>query len=593
MFEQRSDPEKGRFGLLGVLHYLHQFVIVIYLNSRIFRGSVISTGIVFYVDGLKNLYRRHIDLSRPVNAGMTALQILHNRFKDRGIIAGFALAVPDRSEYAGLVEQAKALGIKPVLFASERVLEKPISLQQQRWGLEDDSGNDTLVGAAIAVAQEQTGWKTLVLIPLPNLLVEAAEVYGSLDLYRREAFDACFAEERVPGGGWGIFSDELVIGLMRSHEDLMWARGGLAWALRKPLYPFKIGSWHCPRVRARLNVDLRLNSERMQSVYAAMESADFACSSFSYERWLTESGWEAVYCDYGPQVIEFEPANECSGSCFNCPHSSMQRAVTRMSSKTFNRLFEDYSAGDDVRWLISGMGEPLLHPDIADMLTRLGNFQVTLHTSLQTLPDNPDFPWNALDHLRISTDALSREGFDLVRPGCNWENIEKFLTFARELKKAMPDKFPEIGISMLRHKYTENQQLAFLKYWKQVTSPVFRENFFRWPFDMPPEPVQWYQILGEAEYCRPGSRTSKVDFTPVKRRPCRHALLSATVLSDGSVTICPFDYEGRHASGNLNNQSLRDIWNSPAAREFRQRHLQLQFNGVQPCTECRDWYHPL
>ncbi|NLF96935.1 MAG: hypothetical protein GX569_09375 [Candidatus Riflebacteria bacterium] len=524
---------------------------------------------------------------------MTALQILHTRFKDRGIISGFALAVPDCNECAELVEQAKALGIRPVLFPAERVLEKPVSLQQQRWGLEDDSGNDTLIGAALALAQEQTGWKTLVLVPLPNLLVEAAEIYGSLELYRREAFDACFAEERVPGGGWAIFSDELLIGLIRSHEDLMWARGGMAWALRKPLYPFKIGAWHCPRVRARLNVDFRLNSERMQSVYAETGSADFVSSSFSYEKWLAESGWEAVYCDYGPQTIKLEPTNECSGSCFNCPHSSMQRAVTRMLPATFNRLVGEYSDGDDVHWVISGMGEPLLYSDLTDLLRRLGNFQVSLHTSLQKLPENSDFPWSTLDHLRISTDALAREGFDLVRPGCNWENIEKFLAFARERKKAMPDKFPEVGITMLRHSQTEHQQLAFLRYWKQVTSPVFRENFFRWPFDLPPEPVQWYQILGEAEYGRPGSRTSKVDFTPVKRRPCRHALLAATVLSDGSVTICPFDFEGRHAYGHLNDQSLRDIWNSPAAKEFRKRHLQLQIADVQPCAECRDWYHPL
>ncbi len=524
---------------------------------------------------------------------MTALQILHNRFRDRGIIAGFALAVPDRSEYVELVEQAKALGIKPVSFQVEQVLEKPVSLQQQRWGLEDDSGNDTLIGAALALVQENTGWKTQVVIPLANLLVDAAEVYSSLELYRREAFDACFAEERVPGGSWAIFSDELLIGLMRSHADLMWARGGLAWALRKPLYPFKIGSWHCPRVRARLNVDLRLNSERMQAVYSATAWTDFAASSFSYEKWLADSGWEKHYCDFGPLVIKLEPTSCCSGSCFNCPHSSMQRECREIPAEIADRLVAEYSEGDDVRWVLSGMGEPLLYSDLSGLLRRIGRHQVTLHTSLQRLPDDNDFPWSLLDHVRISTDALAREGFDQVRPGCNWENIEKFLNLARERKKAMPDKFPEIGISMLRHQMTGQQQQAFLRYWKQVTSPVFRENFFRWPFDLPPDPVQWFQILGEAEYGRPGSRTSNIDFTPVRRRPCRHALLSATVLSDGSVTICPYDYEGSHSHGNLINQSLKDIWNSPSAREFRQRHLQLQLVDVQPCVDCRDWYHPL
>ncbi len=524
---------------------------------------------------------------------MTALRILHNRFKDRGIISGFTLSVPDRAEYAPLLEQARTLGIKTVLFAAEKVVEKPLSLQQQRWGLEDDSGNDTLVGAAMALAQEQTGWKTQVVVPLTNLLVDAAEIYGSLELYRREAFDACFADERVPGAGWSIFSDDLLIGLMRSHEDLMWARGGLAWALRKPLYPFKIGSWHCPRVRARLAVDLRLNSERMQAVFAGTTCEDFAASSFSYEKWLAGSDWEARYCDFGPLVIKLEPSNECSGSCFNCPYNSMQCRRSLMPVQIFDRLLADFSAGDDVSWVLSGMGEPLRHSGLADVLQKLRGYHVSLHTSLQVLPEGPDFPWDAIDHLRISTDALARDDFDKVRPGCSWENIEKFLAFARERKKAAPDRFPEIGISMLRHHHTEQRQQAFLRYWKKVASPVFRENFFRWPFDLPPDPVQWFQILGEAEYGRPGSRTSNVDFTPVKRRPCRHALLSATVLSDGSVTICPYDYEGRYTFGNLADSSLKDIWNSLPVRDFRQQHLQMKFNDSLPCNGCRDWYHPL
>ncbi len=466
-------------------------------------------------------------------------------------------------------------------------------MQQQRWGLEDDSGNDTLIGAALAQTQAQTGWATVVMIPLANLLVDAGEVYRSLELYRREAFDACFADERVPGAGWMIFTGELLVGLMHSHEDLMWARGGFAWALKKPLYPFKIGAWHCPRVRPRVATDLRLNSERMQKTLNVAGGQNFIDSSFSYEGWLADSGWESHYCNYGPLVIKLEPTNECTANCFNCPHSDMLRQREFMSQEIMQKLTEEYAVGDDVSWVIAGMGEPLLHQNISDILGRLARFLLTLQTSLQKLPENADFPWFAVDHVRVSTDALARDDFDKVRPGCCWDNIEKFLVFAREQKKAFPDRFPEIGISLLRHEITENQQQAFLRYWKQVTNPVFRENFFRWPFDLPPEAVQWYQILGEAEYGRSGSRTSLVDFTPVKRRPCRHALLSANILANGSVNICQFDYEGRHLLGNLKDQSLKEIWNSPLAQDFRRQHLQMQFTDNLPCADCLDWYHPL
>lgn len=554
---------------------------------------IISTGIVFYIDGLKNLYRRDIDLAKPVISDMTALQILHSRFKNRGIIAGFVLTVPDRPEYLPVIEQARELGIDVCSFAAESILEKPVSLQQQRWGLEDDSGNDTLVGAALAQAQQQTGWKTLVMIPVVNLLVEPAEVYRSLDLYRREEFDACFADERVAGAGWSIFRDDLLIGLMRSHADIMWARGGFAWALKKPLYPFKIGAWHCPRIRPRLAVDLRLNSERALSVYAEADSKDFADGSFSYEGWLTDSGWEKSYCDFGPLQINLEPTNECQADCFACPHAKMQRPRSFLPMPFVEQLAGEFAPGDDVSWLVSGMGEPLLHEGIAEILRLLSAFRLTLHTSLQKLPEPAEFPWFAIDHLRMSIDALAREDFEKSRPGCSWDNIEKFLAFARERKKAFPDKFPEIGVTMLRHAMTEGALQPFLRYWKQVAKPVFRENFFRWPFELPPEPVQWFQILGEAEYGHLGSRTSQVDFTPVRRRPCRHALLTATVLADGSVTICPFDHEGRYAYGDLKKQTLKEIWHLAATSELRQKHLLMEFSDNLPCASCRDWYHPL
>jgi radical SAM protein with 4Fe4S-binding SPASM domain len=499
--------------------------------------------------------------------------------------------IPEGSEYEQIASQAVALGIRIVRFNTEQVREKPLYLRQQRWALEDDSGNETWVGSAFAQAMNDN-WDTAILVPLCNLLVEPEAVFASLALYRRESFDVCFVEERVPGAGWTVFSADLLRGLQKSHEDIMWARGGLSWALRKPLYPFKTGYFHCPRVRASIRADLRLNSKRSAAMYAQLAFDRFAETDFSYAAWLADSGWEELYTDFAPAVLIVEPTTECAGKCFNCGRNNLGREKAELDAGLFASMVDEFSAHREVRFVFTGMGEPLLHPDFSEMLHSTRNFVTSLHSSLQVMPP-PDFPFTALDHLRISVDALEADGFSLSRDGCCWQNIEGFIAMLREYRKNDAERFPEIGVSFLLTRLTENQQQAFINYWKKVVRPVFRENFFRWPFDLPVEAIQWFQILGENSMISAGGRTARIDFAPVKRRVCQHALTTSTVLADGRVTICSGDTDGKYTMGNIRESGIMEIWNSDLYKEFRRQHLRQLPCRDKPCKDCRDWYHPI
>ncbi len=555
-------------------------------------GDHISTGIIFYVDGLKNLYRRQLDLCRPLANGLSAIEVLASRFPGAGALSARVLVLPDTPEFDGLAMQAVALNLKTSRFSLAAVQEKPKTLQQQRWNLEDDSGNDTWVGAAMAEAVKEHGWQTAVMIPLSNLLVEPSAVAESLELFRRESFDVLAAEERICGAAWYIFQADLLLGLLQSHPDLMWARGGLAWAVRKPLYPFKVGAFHCPRVRPALAADLRLNSERAFHALSGSITEDFVQSGFSYENWLNHSGWESRWCDFAPLIVNVEPASLCNAACTGCVYPAMQRPKIIMTPEIFGRVRAAFVPGDDCRWVFSGCGEPVLNPFLADMAASVADFSAMLVTSLQKLPPE-GFPVAVFDQIRISVDALAEDDFLKRRPGCSWKNVESFLNFARAGKVAAPDNFPEVGVSFLRQAVSENQQQAFLNYWKQVVKPVFKDHFFKWPFDSAPEAVQWYQIIGDATFAGARARTSKVDFTPVRRRPCRNAVLSLTVLSDGRISACPYDFEGRMIIGDIKQNSLKDIWSSEPARRFRQHHLKLELASETICSRCTDWYHPV
>ncbi|MFZ2956828.1 MAG: radical SAM/SPASM domain-containing protein [Candidatus Ozemobacteraceae bacterium] len=502
--------------------------------------------------------------------------------------------LPDTRYHEELHREAREAGLAVECFCPAETSEQPFTNKPDRWGIPDGKGIETWVGSAFAKAVEKYRWDGIVLVPLEHLLVDRAGVAESLQLHIREGFDVTFSEDRVPGAGWAILDANLLKGMQASHPDLMAARGGLLWALQKPLYPFKIGAFHAPRDRSPLAADLRLNRERVAHVFAEAGGQDFAEPGFQYGRWIRGRDWQRVYTDYAPETVRLEPTNTCRGGCAGCPQAAMKRPPSFLDGHVFDRVAQDFVPVSDCRWILSGMGEPLLHAGLPAFLERLRGRPVRLETSLSEEMGR-DFPWSALTQVRLSVDALERTGYEILRPNCSWEHIERFISEAAARKAKRPDDEPDVGVSLVKHVGTDAFALPFLRYWKQVCTPIFRKHFFTWPISSEPDKVQWFQILGASDYFGTIPRPGAVRYTPLNRRTCLHGTLGFHVLSDGRVTMCPFDIEGRWAFGSMAGEGgaeALDIWHGSAARAFREMHLTGQFEDSWPCGACQDWYHP-
>ncbi|NLV95151.1 MAG: hypothetical protein GX031_11485 [Candidatus Riflebacteria bacterium] len=547
-----------------------------------------TTGIAYYVDGINNLYRNKVNLCELVFKDRALLQILHGRLSHINSVSDFVLILPDTFVTQDISESAANLGIKIRTFDLSKMVEKPMFLQQQHWDTENDSGCDTLLGQPFAALVEEFGFDTLIVVPLCNILVESEAVIESIRLHKREAFDFTEICDRVPGAAWHVFDGNLLLGLEKSHPDLMRVRGALSWMLFKPLYPFKKGSCHCPRIKPSLNVDLRINSER--SVYTFSNTVkdidEFSGPEFSYEKWLKNSNWEEKYTEYGPKNIVIEPSNYCRASCLGCPHPKMTRNREHMSQEVFSKIASSFVPGDDCKWIFSGMGEPLLNPFISSMAKESAKYNSVLITSMQTnFPE--DFSFRSLNQIRISVDSCTPEEFEKNRSGCVWKNIKEFLMFVKKRRESNLE-FPDIGVTLVRHEKTEKNIQNFIGYYKQAVKPVFNDYYFVWPFEHIRSEVSWYQVLGESSYNNILKKTCTVDFEPVKRRVCRNSALSLYVLSNGAVTFCPYDFEGQYALGNVKENSLKEIWNLDSARSLRNNN-----SMPKPCVDCHDWYHYL
>ncbi len=549
------------------------------------------TGIILFVDDLKPRYRPAWRLDRGVGSYGTPLEIMAGRLGNIPGIDEIVLLAPADADMDPLAEQASALRVGVERYDSSGLKAKPWPASQERWQLESDIGVDTWAGTPIAATVAKRRWDRLVLVPLEHLLVDRRGIVESLRLHAREGFDATFSEDRISGAGWAVLEATLVAGLQTSHPDIMATRGGLAWALREPLYPFRIGEYHAPRHKPRLPVDLRLTCERVARTLAARGGDTFAAPGFEYPGWISTSGWEETYLDSGPLTAWVEPSSICAGSCLHCPQPRLRRPHELMPLKTFEIISNKVKHLEGLKWVFSGMGEPLANPALGAMTELVKGRHVTLHTSLNA-GQSDAFPWEHLDQVRISVDALDAEHFRVVRPGCSWDAVERFLASESARKAEAPDRRPEIGVSFLKHRENEATAGPFIAYWKQVCMPVFRKNFFVWPTDTPPQKVQWFQILGAADFLGDVEYAGTVRYAPLNRRPCLHALLGIHILQDGTIARCPYDIEGVHGWGNLETmESFEEAWNGDEWRRFRREHLDLNVPEGSPCRRCQDWYH--
>jgi len=69
-------------------------------------------------------------------------------------------------------------------------------------------------------------------------------------------------------------------------------------------------------------------------------------------------------------------------------------------------------------------------------------------------------------------------------------------------------------------------------------------------------------------------------------KACHRALSQVMILVDGRVSICCFDGNGEHILGDMNTQSLREMYSSEVAVNFRQMHADGRRQEIPMCRDC-------
>ncbi len=288
---------------------------------------------------------------------------------------------------------------------------------------------------------------------------------------------------------------------------------------------------------------------------------------------------KTVKLPYLPQFLWLEPTGQCNLACVVCPNSVLESKenITYMPLGQFKKIVDEASEFIGSAFLFLG-GESFLHKDIFKMIRYAEDkgIRPLIHTNATILTDKyiEEIFKSGLDYISFSFDGYTKEQYEKVRVGAKYEktieNIVKFLKRKKELGVKKP-------YTVLQTLITDSDTY--------VPGNELEQKFHTIFDDLPIDevnirfPHNWGNTLNNTDQYKPKTLTEET------YSPCSYLWVSMSILANGKVVPCCFDFEGECEIGDTNTHSLKEIWNNDKMVEFRQSMVDQTYE--KHCGICK------
>lgn len=155
--------------------------------------------------------------------------------------------------------------------------------------------------------------------------------------------------------------------------------------------------------------------------------------------------------------LYIEPTNRCNLNCITCMRNIWDEALGNMSASVFERIMADQASfSPPPNIFFGGIGEPLVHPDIVEMVARAKSVSghVELITNGMLLTDEiiAGLIEAQLDLLWVSIDGATPESYLDVRLGDNLALVLENIKRLRAARDQAYRFYPQLGIAFVAMK---------------------------------------------------------------------------------------------------------------------------------------------
>jgi len=276
-----------------------------------------------------------------------------------------------------------------------------------------------------------------------------------------------------------------------------------------------------------------------------------------------------------PRIYQLEATNFCNLKCNMCPYKSMTRKKQHMKFNLFKKIVDNdlyYKQAIELHLF----GESTLHPDLSKMVKYAKNkghiVGIATNATALTKEKSKELLDAGLDNIVLALDGATKRTYEELRCGAQFELVKENIKNFLRLKDS--GKYSTYTVlQIIKMPKTKEEITAFKTEWNPFLKKGLDELRIKKLFDS----------LG-------GNVNPEIQAPTYKHRlPCTELWYGSAVLSNGDVVPCGRDYDGKIIFGNLNKQSLIEIFNSKKYQEFRLGHLCGEFSKNPLCKSCKEW----
>jgi len=285
--------------------------------------------------------------------------------------------------------------------------------------------------------------------------------------------------------------------------------------------------------------------------------------------------------DFPPQLV-VENTARCNFRCTHCHHHELQRPQGTMSAELWTKIvMEAARERPDVEFWPTFYGEALaigkkIYRRIREAADAgLTNLVLNSNGSYCRDGNNELILTCGLKKFILSLDGFTKPTFERIRytldPHGKYESVYEGVRDLLRRKRALdaqgvPTPLIICQFSMMDE--NEHEAEAFKDYWLSLGADVKIREKLTWTGFVP---------------------AANLTKNYRQRIACPWANNTCAIHWNGDVVACAVDNEGRFVAGNVNEQSIAQVWRG-RLRTFREMHRNHIWDDLpEVCQGCLDW----
>lgn len=290
-----------------------------------------------------------------------------------------------------------------------------------------------------------------------------------------------------------------------------------------------------------------------------------------------------------PGTLQIQTRSGCNSHCLLCPQDTVSGMFPEatMDRGLFNRIAREAAGDPRLKALALVLqNEPLRDPDLADKIRYFQTLNTTnaivfiVTNGMLLVPDKVrELLESGLDMMHISVNGYQRDDFEALNRG------KDFGVFTANLDFLFRQDLSKLGLHLsfiMNAKYV-NELRAAVQHYRAMGLKVHIHGISNRGGLVDDRLMNEYRNTTSVESLR--NRLVK----PLVKRLlpcCPYPFFQCSVLASGKVLVCTHDWSRRTIVGDLNTQSIREVWNGQTLTEIRQLFLHGRMKDVPSCANC-------